>query len=254
VTEPAPSSSQSRRELAALLARMGAVVMSTETIDTTVELVTSLAVETLPGTIGAGVSLVDARGKRSVAASNAMVERADRLQYELDDGPCLTAARERVTVRIDDVRTEPRWRRWTAVAGVRSMLSVPLVAAGTAIGAIKVYSSEPSAYDAHAEHILELFARQAAILLANAQTLADARQLNVQLTEALQSRDIIGQAKGILLAQGAVDDGAAFAMLVKASQRANTRLHAVARQIVDSVKGRNTDPAATEDGAGRVRD
>jgi GAF domain-containing protein len=227
---------------------MGAVVMSTETIGTTVELVTSLAVETIPGTAGAGVSLVDAEGKRSVAASHRMVERADGLQYEFDDGPCLTAARDRVTVRIDDVAAESRWPQWTravAEVGVRSMLSVPLVAAGAGIGAIKVYSGAPSTYDARAEQVLELFAKQAAILLANAQTLADARQLNVQLTGALQSRDIIGQAKGILLAQGAVDDVAAFAMLVNASQRANTKLHAVARQLVDAVKDRNTDLAGT---------
>lgn len=246
MTDPAPSSTsfEDRRELAALLAQMGAVILSTETIATTVELVTSLAAATIPGTTGAGVTLVDARGQRSVAASSSLVERADALQYELDDGPCLTAARDRVAVRIDDVAEEIRWPQWTAAVaevGVRAVLSVPLVAGETGIGAIKVYGTEPSAYDAHAEHVLELFARQAAILLANAQTLADARQANVQLTDALQSRDIIGQAKGILLAQGAVDDEAAFALLVNVSQRANTKLHAVARQLVDSVKGRNAD-------------
>ena len=246
--DPAPSStsSRNRQELAALLARLGAVVLSTETIDTTIELVTSLAVQTIPGTTGAGVTLVDARGKRSVAASHAIVERADRLQYELDDGPCLTAARDRVTVRIDDVADEPRWPAWTAAVrdvGVRSMLSVPLVAAGAGIGAIKVYSSQPSAYEGRAEHVLELFARQAAILLANTQTLAHAQQVNLQLTDALRSRDLIGQAKGILLARGAADDAAAFAMLVNASQQANTKLHAVARRLVDSVKGDNGDRA-----------
>jgi GAF domain-containing protein len=248
VTDPAPAStsSQKPRELAALLAQLGAVVLSTETIGTTVELVTSLAVQTIPGTTGAGVTLVDARGKRSVAPSNAVVQRADQLQYELDDGPCLTAARDRVAVRIDDVTDEPRWPSWTAAVrdvGVRSMLSVPLVAAGAGIGAIKVYSGQPSAYEDHAERVLELFARQAAILLANAQTLADARRVNLQLTGALQSRDVIGQAKGILLARGAVDDGAAFAMLVNASQQANLKLHAVARQLVDSVKGDNAGRA-----------
>jgi len=248
VTDPAPAStsSQNRGELAALLAQLGAVMLSTETIGTTVELVTSLAVQTIPGTAGAGVSLVDARVKRSVAPSHAIVERADQLQYELDDGPCLTAARDRVTVRIDDMTDEPRWPSWTAAVrdvGVRSMLSVPLVAGGAGIGAIKVYSSQPSAYEGRAEHVLELFARQAAILLANAQTLTDARQVNTQLTDALQSRDVIGQAKGILLARGAVDDRAAFAMLVNASQQANTKLHAVARQLVDSVKGDNAGRA-----------
>src|SRR4051794_35234739 len=135
-----------------------------------------------------------------------------------------------------------RSRRWA----VRAVLSVPLVAAGAGIGAIKVYSDQASAYDARAEHLLELFARQAAVLLANAQTLADAREVNVQLTDALRSRDIIGQAKGILLAQGAVDDQSAFAMLVQASQRANTKLHDVARRLVDSVKSRNEDRTVAE--------
>jgi GAF domain-containing protein len=248
MTEPAPSSTSSRdhSELAALLAQMGAVLLSTETIDTTVELVTSLAVETIPGTAGAGVTLVDARGRRTFAASNALVEQADRLQYELDQGPCLAAARDQVKIRIDDVAQDSRWPEWSAAVaevGVRSMLSIPLVAAGTGMGAIKVYASQPAVYDARAERVLELFAQQAAILLANVQTLADAQQVNVQLTGALQSRDLIGQAKGILVARGAADDASAFAMLVDASQRADRRLHDVARRLVESVQSRNRDRA-----------
>jgi GAF domain-containing protein len=221
---------------------MGAVLLSTETIDTTVELVTSLAKETIPGTTGAGVTLVDDRGKRTVAATDSDVERADALQYELDTGPCLTSYRDQVKVRIDDVTEDDRWPAWTAAVaevGVRAMLSVPLVAAGTCVGAIKVYSSTPAAFDNRAEHLLQLFARQAAILLANAQTVADARRTNVQLTDALQTRDVIGQAKGILLAQGATDDAAAFAMLVTASQRCNAKLSVVAQQLVDAVTRRS---------------
>jgi GAF domain-containing protein len=75
------------------------------------------------------------------------------------------------------------------------MLSVRLISSGTAIGAIKVYSGQPAAYNARAERLLELFARQAAILLSNSQALADARRLSAQLIEALNDRDIIGQAK-----------------------------------------------------------
>ena len=93
------------------------------------------------------------------------------------------------------------------------MLSVPLVTSGAAIGAIKVYSGQPAAYSARAERLLELFARQAAILLSNAQALADARRLSAQLIEALNNRDIIAQAQGVLIAQGAANDQAAFAML-----------------------------------------
>ena len=245
MTDPAlaPGSSEDRVELAALLSQMGAVLLSTETIGTTVELVTSLVAETIVGTTGAGVTLVDGRGQRSIASSNDLVERADALQYEFESGPCLTSWRDQVNVRIDDVTVEDRWPDWSGAVssvGVRAMLSVPLVAAGTCIGAIRVYSSEPGTFDERAEHLLELFARQAAILLSNVQTLADARRTNVQLTDALETRDVIGQAKGILLAQGARDDAVAFAMLVKASQRSNAKLHEVARRLVDSVTSRNT--------------
>ena len=173
-----------------------------------------------------------------MASSNLLVEDADALQYALDSGPCLTSWRDQVTVRIDDVTEDPRWPGWTAAVaevGVRSMLSVPLTAAGSSIGAIKVYATEPRVFDDRAAHVLELFARQAAILLANAQTLADARRTNVQLTDALETRDVIGQAKGILLARGAADDESAFALLVTASQRTNTKLHEVARRLVGSV-------------------
>ena len=178
-----------------------------------------------------------------MAASNSLVERADALQYRLGAGPCLTSWQDQVPVRVDDVLADTRWPDWSAGVvdvGVRSMLSAPLIAADTSIGSIKVYSTVPAAFDDQAQRLLQLFARQAAILLVNTQTLADARRTNLHLTEALETRDVIGQAKGILLAQGAADDRAAFAILVAASQHTNTKLHTVAQQLIDSVTGRNT--------------
>jgi hypothetical protein len=119
---------------------MGAVVLSAETIDSTIELFTTLAAETIPATTGVGVTLVDAHGKRSMAASDPLVERADALQYQFDCGPCLTAWRDQVTVRVDDIDGETRWPQgrprslsWTC----GPMLSVPLVTSGAAIGAIR---------------------------------------------------------------------------------------------------------------------
>jgi GAF domain-containing protein len=240
VTEPtrAPAAPLDPAGLAAVLAPMGAVLLSIETITTAVELVSALAQETIPGTTGAGVTLVDSRGKRSLAASHELVEQADALQYELDDGPCLASWRDRAHVRVDDTLTEDRWPAWSravAGAGVRSMLSSPLVAGDDCIGAIKVYSTQPSAFDQRGARLLELFARQAAILLANVQTLADAHRTSRQLTEALETRDVIGQAKGVLLARGAADGQAAFATLVATSQQTNTKLQQVARELVDGV-------------------
>lgn len=241
MTDPALLNA-SPEQLPALLSQLGSVLLSTETVDSTVQLITRLAVETIPGTLGAGVSLINSRGKRSTAASDPLVEEADRLQYHLDTGPCLTAWRDHVTVRIDDVDTDTRWPQWTsavAALSIRSVLSVPLAAAGASVGAIKVYSRTPDAYDAQSEHVLSLFARQAAVLLTNTLTLADAQEASTQIAVALRNRDIIGQAKGVLIAQGAADEETAFAMLVSASQRSNLKLHDVSRQLVTSVVTRN---------------
>lgn len=92
-------------ELGSALAQMSGVLLSAETVDTALRLVTSLAAATLPGTVGAGVTVIDERGKWTRAASDAVVEQADTAQYELDEGPCLTARAERRTIRIGDAAT-----------------------------------------------------------------------------------------------------------------------------------------------------
>ena len=223
-------------ELAKALARMSAVLLSQESVSTTVQLVTTLAQKTLSGTAGAGVSLIDAVGKRTTAASDPLAEQADLRQYELDEGPCLTAWRDRVPVRIDDTHGERRWPRWIhdiADLGIRSAVSAPMLVGDRSIGAIKVYSVQRATYDEDSEELLGLFAQQAAILLANAQSYRDAQELTDNLRRALASRDLIGQAKGVLIAGGARDEREAFAMLVSASQRSNVKVRDVARQLVD---------------------
>jgi GAF domain-containing protein len=232
------------------LLRMSGVLLSRESVSTAVELVTTLAVATMPGTAGAGVTLVDQAGKRTAAASDPIVEEADRRQYELDEGPCLSATMERSVVRIDDLHTESRWPRWreaVAALGLRSVLSSPLIAGEDSIGAIKVYSRDVAAYDDGAEHLLAMFAEQAATLLANVRSLQDAQQLSAQLKEALAQRDLIGQAKGVLIAQGAADEQSAFRMLSSASQRSNMRFHEVARRVVTSATKRHGAPRPADD-------
>jgi GAF domain-containing protein len=144
------------------------LLLCRETLDTALRLLTALARESLIGTAGAGVTVLVHGRTVTTAASDPLVERADGLQYGLDEGPCLTALREGVAVRVDEMRTETRWPRWTgAVAplGMRSSLSSPMVAGGVTIGAIKVYSRDSEVYDEHAERVLALCADQAALLL-----------------------------------------------------------------------------------------
>lgn len=225
-------------ELTVVFARMSGVLLSEETVASSLELVTSLTLETLPNTAGAGITLVDDGGKRtSAAATDSQVEQADRLQYELDEGPCLTAWAQREIVRIDDVTAEPRWPRWGAAVDAsyaRSALSAPLVTGDRALGAMKVYSPAPSAYGPHEEHLLGMFAAQASVLIANMQSHEKAHQLSEGLQAALHSRDLIGQAKGILMERDGVDEGTAFALLATMSKRQNRKLTEVARALVDT--------------------
>jgi GAF domain-containing protein len=226
-------------ELASVLARMSGLLLSHETVGTALGLVTALVKETMPAAVGAGVTLVDERGARTTAnATDPVVEQADLDQYALSEGPCLSAWASRTVFRIDDLSTEERWPRWCKVArtyGLRSCMSAPLLAGNSAVGAIKVYSDRTRVFDEHDERRLVMFAGPAAVLLANIQSYDDARRLGDHLKEALGTRDVIGMAKGILMARDGVDDKRAFAMLVSVSQRRNMRLREVARELVASV-------------------
>jgi hypothetical protein len=102
-------------ELAGVFTQMSGLLLSQETVDTALHTVATLAQATLAGTVAAGVTLVDTQGRKTTAAaSDALAERADALQYELDEGPCLTAWAERTLVRVDDVDHDERWPRWTS--------------------------------------------------------------------------------------------------------------------------------------------
>ena len=247
-TSPASASQAAApaAELAGALSQMAGLVLSRETVDTALELVTALAATTTAGTLGAGVTVVDEHGTRSRAASNAATEEADALQYELDEGPCLTAWRTREVVRIDDTTTDGRWPRWNEAdirRGVRSVLSAPLRVGEESIGAMKVYCERPMNYGPHDEHVMRLLAGQAAILLANTQSLAEARRLSRQLTEALASRDAVARATGVLLAQGAISEQEAFATLAATARHTHRPVQDVARALVAAVVARNTRPA-----------
>jgi GAF domain-containing protein len=236
-------------DLVSALTQMAGLVLSRETVDTALDLVTRLAATTTAGALGAAVTVVDEHGRRSRAASNAAAEQADALQYEFDEGPCLTAWRTQEVVRVDDTTTDGRWPRWNQAAGelgVRSVLSAPLLMREESIGAMKVYCERPHNYGPHDEHVMQLLAAQAAILLANSQSLREARRLSRQLTEALTSRDAVAQATGVLLARGAASPEDAFAGLAAAARRTGRPVQEVARALVSAAAAANT---ARADGA-----
>jgi GAF domain-containing protein len=225
-------------ELAGAFARMSGLLLSEQTVQTSLSLITSLAQETLPGTVGAGVTLLDEQGHRTTsAASSPVVEQADRLQYELDEGPCLASYGERRVVRIDDLLAEDRWPRWVDAVrplGLRSSLSVPLVAGDVTRGAVKVYSDRPGAYGERDERLLTMFAAQAAVLVANVQAHEAAGRLSDQVKSALRDRDVIAMARGVLMEREQVAEDAAFRMLVSLAVQRGAPMGTVASELLRS--------------------
>jgi GAF domain-containing protein len=227
-------------ELVVVYARMSGLLLSEETVGSALRLVTSLAVEVSPGAAGSGVTLLDAGGARvTAAATDRVVEEVDALQYELGEGPCLTAWQERRTVRVDDVTSEERWPRWSvgvAGTGIRSCLSTGLVAGDQALGAIKIYSDEPGAFGPRNEQLLTMFAAQAAVLVSNVRSAESARRMTDELRDALRARDSINIAKGVLMAKEALSEDDAFAMLLAIANREHRPLHEVAHSVARAAR------------------
>jgi len=201
--------------------------------------VATFAVRAIPGADGVGVTLLSAeRGVGQVlAASHPFVAEIDEIQYStLGEGPCITAALERRTVRSGSLGGEKMWPRFgprVGRLGVHSALSLPLLLDERAVGAINVYSRQKDAFDDRAAELGELFAAPAAVAAHNAQILAQAQELTVQLQAALSSRPVIDQAIGILRGRSGGSADEAFGKLRAMSQADHVKLVDVAQRIVD---------------------
>jgi GAF domain-containing protein len=205
-----------------------------KTVEDTLQALVDAAVSAVEGAERAGVLMLEGSKLRVPALTDEVVRRVDELQVELGEGPCLDAVRREGTVLLADTADEPRWQRFGPAAaelGVRSMLSFQLVADDRRLGSFSVFASQPGAFGEQSIAIGDLFATHAAIALYGASRRS-------QLETALASRDVIGQAKGILMHRDGLDADGAFQTLVEASQAANLKLVDVARWLVDTATSR----------------
>jgi GAF domain-containing protein len=201
-------------------------------------------VAAIPGADGTGVTLLENRGPANVVASAEFVRSLDIVQYSMREGPCVAAMDSGRTHVVRSVRTDGRWPRFAARAvehGVLAVLSLPLRVRGTTRGALNVYSRTEGSFDLPAVRIGELFAVPAAVTAATAQVLADSQLLAAQLARAMDSRAVIEQAKGVLMARHGCTADQAFAMLRTTSQTGHRKLHDVARGVVADVERRRTE-------------
>jgi GAF domain-containing protein len=227
--------SEAREDLAAVLGAVARNLQAEDGLDQTLDAIVHSAADSIPGAVHAGVSLVRRRkGIETVAQAGELVPRIDQAQYECGEGPCLDVLWDHDTFCVDDLVDDHRWPEFSrqAVAlGVRSMLSFQLYVTGDNLAALNLYAHRPAAFDHEAEHIGRLFAAHAAVALAGSQR-------EHQLTQALTSRDLIGQAKGILMERNQVPAEHAFAMLVEASQHTNMKLRDIAEYLVQDTENK----------------
>ncbi len=200
--------------------------------DKALQALTGAALQAIPGADYVSITMAYSDGSlTTLAPTHDTAHQADQIQYELGEGPCLSAVGLEETVRSEDMTSEARWPAYAprvTALGIGSQMAVEIFRAGSACAALNLYSTTRGAFD-ESQHIVELFASQAAI----AMNFVRATQT---LQDALASRRMIGQAVGILMERFTIDEDRAFSFLVRTSQDGNIKLRTVAQQIVDTTQ------------------
>ncbi|WP_462418311.1 GAF and ANTAR domain-containing protein [Kytococcus sp. Marseille-QA3725] len=202
------------------------------------------------------LSLLRSGGKiDTVAATDPICFEVDRYQEEVGEGPCASAAREQPVTHLEDTATDPEWptfSRWAARYEVASMMAVRMetfegdesdpTTGRAGLGALNFYSDRPHRFDPETEQNARRVEAPASFALSS-------RQHVIHLGRALESRDLIGQAKGNLMARLEVGEDAAFDVLRERSRHTNVRLVEVASSVV---AGARKAGEARSPGAGGV--
>jgi GAF domain-containing protein len=199
-------------------------------LDPTLDAIVRTAVETIGPAEYAGLILVVSKSIEPLVTTGEPVRALDEWQQIQSIGPCIEAAEQQEPVMIRDTRAELRWDGFgprAAAIGVLSMICLPLYVGQERLGTLSLYSGRAGAFNRQHQKLAALFATHAALALAEARRLSHIRT-------ALKSRQLTGQATGILMERHRLTGEAAFAQLVKASQDSNRKLVAVAEHLIET--------------------
>ncbi len=221
---------QHDRELADVMAEVARTLHEPESVDDVLGRLVRVARDAIPAEF-VGVSIASPKGIHTAAASDPLVNTLDQAQYELSEGPCLDAIRHHTATAVADLRTDSRWPQFgprAVAAGVISQMGIEIFRQRSTVGGLNLYASRPNAFDDDTRHAAALFARHAGLALDKSLTITN-------LTEALQTRQTIGQAIGIMMQRYTIDEAQAFKHLVRLSQTTNVKLRDIARGVVDDL-------------------
>lgn len=222
-----------RQGCAAIVAELTDLIVSLDSAESAIaaglQEVVDRGARHVPGCQYAGITF--ARRTKSIAnvtATHRYPMVLDAIQNRCGEGPCVEAARGQQVVCVDDLQVEHRWPGYRRLAlaetPIRSILSCGLTVDGTP-AALNFYADPPQAFTADSAEFGGMLATQVALAWSMLR-----RQ--DQFRRALASRDLIGQAKGVLMERFGLDAGAAFELLTRVSQRSNVRVAEVAEALI----------------------
>ncbi|MCE0766747.1 ANTAR domain-containing protein [Pseudonocardia kujensis] len=231
--------------LAAEFVALASALLEASTVAEVLDRVIRTAKAVVPGADLVSVTLRDPeRGFHTPVETEPLATRLDELQYRLDEGPCVAATRREgmgLVQEADLVASEqfPRWGPAAADLGIHGVLAVGLFPDGDAprMGALNLYTRERGGLDVAEREVALVLAAHASTALAATQACAAADLETAQLRRALQSRDVIGQAKGILMERRGVSADEAFDILRRTSQQLNVKL----AQVAETLAGRRSE-------------
>ncbi len=231
--DSAPSPAQIT--LADAVASLARLVLGAHALDAVLGTVVDISKRVLPGPAEVSVALLDGKSP-TTASSGQLATAADEWQDEVGSGPGLDAARTGELIVVSDLSRESRWPDYVTgalEAGVAASVAIPLPIADRLIGVLNVYTPRQDVLDDDAIRTASAVAGFVAVALTNADRYEKSELLAAQLTEALQSRAVIDQAKGVLISRHRCTADEAFDMLVRISQASNRKLRDIAAALVE---------------------
>jgi GAF domain-containing protein len=230
------------QELAHRMSELAIGLRAEDNRDGTLRAIVHGALELVPAASWAGICLIQGKRVTLEACSHDLVVEFEQLQSDVGEGPCVSAIRQQRTVRVADLAKPGQlWPRFAATAverGVRSMMSLPLSVCQETLGVLDLYAAQPDAFAADAQILADLVAQHAAVALAGATR-------EHHLNAALVNRDVLGQAKGVLMQRDRLTAPQAFQLLVRASQDTNMKIADVARWLITDTENNARDQHPT---------
>ena len=224
-------------EVRDVLLELARFVVTEAPLPVLMQRIATAARQTIPPVAEASVTFTRGNSEGwTVATTGELATRLDEAQYVMGHGPCMDAGSGGETLLVRDFAQDSRWPDYAPVAleaGARSSLSVPLPIQHHVIAAVNLYAREVDAFSEEDVARAQEIAAVAAVAVTNATLFETAAELAAQLKEAMSSRAVIEQAKGIVMASTRCTPDRAFEILVRASQRENRKLRDIAIEIVD---------------------